>query len=108
MDKKLLGRQINRARKDRNLTSEKLSEACNINATYLRQIESGAKMPSLPVFVSICRELKASPSYLLSDILPDLEIKEMDVLIELWQTATPKQIKIISAMVQSALDKLQE
>lgn len=108
MDKKLLGRQINRARKDRNLTSEKLSEACNINATYLRQIESGAKMPSLPVFVSICRELKVSPSYLLSDILPDLEIKEMDVLIELWQTATPKQIKIISAMVQSALDKLQE
>lgn len=65
-------------------------------------------MPSLPVFVSICRELKVSPSYLLSDILPDLEIKEMDVLIELWQTATPKQIKIISAMVQSALDKLQE
>lgn len=108
MDKKLLGRQINRARKDRNLTSEKLSEACNINATYLRQIESGAKMPSLPVFVSICRELKVSPSYLLFDILPDLEIKEMDVLIELWQTATPKQIKIISAMVQSALDKLQE
>lgn len=108
MDKKLLGRQINRARKDRNLTSEKLSEACNINATYLRQIESGAKMPSLPVFVSICRALKVSPSYLLSDILPDLEIKEMDVLIELWQTATPKQIKIISAMVQSALDKLQE
>ena len=65
-------------------------------------------MPSLPVFVSICRALKVSPSYLLSDILPDLEIKEMDVLIELWQTATPKQIKIISAMVQSALDKLQE
>lgn len=108
MDKKLLGRQINRARKDRNLTSEKLSEACNINATYLRQIESGAKMPSLPVFVSICRELKVSPSYLLSDVLPDLEIKEMDNLIELWQTATPKQIKIISAMVQSALDRLQE
>ena len=59
MDKKLLGRQINRARKDRGLTSEKLSEACNINATYLRQIESGAKTPSLPMFVSICRALKS-------------------------------------------------
>lgn len=108
MDKKLLGRQINRARKDRGLTSEKLSEACNINATYLRQIESGARMPSLPVFVSICRELKVSPSYLLVDILPDLEIKDMDILIELWQTATPKQIKVINAMVESALDKLRE
>ena len=71
MDRKLLGRQINLARKDRGLTSEKLSEACNINATYLRQIESGAKMPSLPVFVSLCRELKVSPSYLLVEVLPD-------------------------------------
>lgn len=108
MDKKLLGRQINLARKDRGLTSEKLSEACNINATYLRQIESGAKMPSLPVFVTLCRELKVSPSYLLVEILPDTEIKEMDTLLELWQTATPKQIKMITSMVQSALESFNE
>ena len=108
MDKKLLGRQINRARKDRGLTSEKLSEACNINATYLRQIESGAKTPSLPIFVSICRELKVSPSYLLVDVLPDTEIRDMDMLLELWQTATPKQIKIITAMVKSALANFKE
>ena len=80
MDKKLLGRQINRARKDRGLTSEKLSEACNVNATYLRQIESGARTPSLPMFVSLCRELKVSPSYLLVDVLPDTEIRDMDMI----------------------------
>ena len=108
MDKKLLGRQINLARKDRGLTSEKLSEACNINATYLRQIEAGAKMPSLPVFVSLCRELKVSPSYLLVEVLPDTEIKEMDTLLQLWQTATPQQIKMITSMVQSALDSFKE
>ena len=108
MDRKLLGKQINLARKDRGLTSEKLSEACNINATYLRQIESGAKIPSLPVFVTLCRELKVSPSYLLVEVLPDTEIKEMDTLLELWQTATPKQIKIITSMVQSALESFKE
>lgn len=108
MDKKLLGRQINRARKDRGLTSEKLSEACNINATYLRQIESGARTPSLPMFVSLCQELKVSPSYLLVDVLPDTEIRDMDMLLKLWQTATPKQIKIITAMIQSALDNFKE
>lgn len=106
MDRKLLGRQINLARKDRGLTSKKLSEACNINATYLRQIESGAKMPSLPVFVTLCRELKVSPLYLPVEVLPDTEIKEMDTLLKLWQTATPQQIKMITAMVQSALDSL--
>ncbi len=108
MDKKLLGRQINRARKDRGLTSEKLSEACHINATYLRQIESGAKVPSLSVFVSLCRELKVSPSYLLVEVLPDSEIRDMDVLLELWQSATPTQIRIISSMIKSALQNFKD
>lgn len=40
MDKKLLGKRINTARKERGWTSERLSEACNVNATYLRQIEA--------------------------------------------------------------------
>lgn len=67
MDKKLLGRKINAARKDRGITGEQLAELCSINATYLRQIEAGTKIPSLPLFVTICKELKASPSYLLAD-----------------------------------------
>ena len=54
MDKKLLGKRINTARKERGWTSERLAEACSINATYLRQIEAGTKIPSLPVFVSLC------------------------------------------------------
>ena len=108
MAKKLLGKKINISRKDKGLTSEKLSELCNINATYLRQIESGAKMPSLPVFISICRELKVSPSYLLADILSDPEIQEMDVLSELWEKASPKQIKMVNSMIRSALDNMED
>ena len=56
MNKKAFGSRLRQARKDRGLTSEKLSELCNINATYLRQIEGGTKIPSLPVFVSLCEE----------------------------------------------------
>ena len=63
MDKKLFGTRINKARKDRGLTAEKLAEACNINSTYLRQIEGGKKLPSLPVFATLCRELRVSPNY---------------------------------------------
>lgn len=108
MEKKLLGKRINSARKDKGITGEKLSEACNINATYLRPIESGSKMPSLPVFISLCKELKVSPSYLLSDILSDPEIQEMDELRELWQKASPKQLKMISSMIRSALESVEE
>ena len=48
MERKGLGKRINEVRKDRGFTADKLSELCNINATYLRQIEGGVKMPSLP------------------------------------------------------------
>ena len=69
MEKNGFGKRINLVRKDRNLTAEQLSELCNINATYLRQIEGGVKIPSLPVFIDICKFLKISPDYLLQEEL---------------------------------------
>ena len=78
MDKKLLGKRINTARKERGWTSERLSEACNINATYLRQIEAGTKVPSLQVFVLLCEALRVSPTYLLAEVLPSMEFSDMD------------------------------
>lgn len=108
MDKKAFGSRLRQARKDRGLTSEKLSELCNINATYLRQIEGGTKIPSLPVFVSLCQELKVHPDYLLMDSLPDIGLDLGRELAALQQTATPSQMKVIDAMLCVALRALQE
>lgn len=100
MGDKLLGRRINAARKDRGITSERLSELCNINDTYMRQIESGAKIPSLPVFVTICKELRVSPSYLLADVLEGSGATDLD---DLLKNATPSQIRMMTAMIRAAL-----
>lgn len=106
MDKAALGQRLRQARKDRGLTSEKLSELCSINATYLRQIEAGTKVPSLPVFVSLCRELGTHPDFLLMDSLPSIGIEEYSELSSLLQTATPSQMKVITAMLCGALKAL--
>ena len=58
--------------------------------------------------INLCRELKVSPSYLLVEVLPDSEIRDMDALLELWRTATPTQMKIISSMVKSALENFKD
>ena len=58
---------------DRGLTGEELSEMCSINATYLRQIKGGVKVPSLPVFVDICKALRISQDYLLQDVLTEMD-----------------------------------
>lgn len=89
MEKKGLRKRINFVRKDRNFTADKLSELCNINATYLRQIEGDAKMPSLPVFIDICNALKISPDYFLQDGLVENEVNRIRGLVELLENTSP-------------------
>ena len=105
MDKKLLGRKIKIARINQGLTGEALAELCNINAVYLRQIESGAKTPSFPMFVLICEKLSTSPSYLLADSLPNTERDEIEAFI---QSASPQQIKIVRSVIKSMVESMNE
>lgn len=99
-----MGQRIKAARKDKALTCERLSELCNINATYLNQIEGGRKVPSLPVFITICNRLSVSPTYLLEDFLTTNELSRFPTLASLWEAATPNQIEMITAMIYSALE----
>ncbi len=105
MCEKGLGKRINMVRKDRGFTADKLSELCNINATYLRQIEGGTKMPSLPVFISICNALKISPDYLLQDVLMENEISKVKELAELWKNTSPNEQEIAASMIRAVLER---
>ncbi len=104
MEEKGFGKRINMVRKNRGLTADKLSELCNINATYLRQIEGGTKVPSLPVFINICNALKISPNYLLQDMLEDNEVSNIQELAKLWENTSPCQQEIAIAMIRAVLE----
>lgn len=103
MEKKGLGKRINEVRKDRGVTGDKLSEMCNINATYLRQIEGGVKMPSLPVFIDICNALSVSPDYLLQDELVENEISTIREIEEVWKDASISKQELVLSMIKAAL-----
>ena len=102
-ERKTLGKRINQTRKDRGITADKLSELCNINATYLRQIEGSGKTPSLPVFISICNSLKVSANYLLQDELDVSEISDIDELETRWETSEPSQYELVVSMLKAAI-----
>lgn len=106
MEKYPLGNRIRVARKQLGMTGEKLSEACNIDPSYLRQIECGLKLPSLQVFIILCRELKVSPAVLLADYLPQPEYEERDKLHELYRTLTPEQRSLARELLDSVLASL--
>lgn len=103
MEKNGLGKRINQIRKDRGFTAERVSESCNINATYLRQIEGGTKIPSLPVFIAICNSLNISPDYLLQDELSSNEISAIKELEELWKGVSPSKQALAGAMIKAVL-----
>lgn len=103
MGKTPWGQRINEARKDRGLTSDRLAELCHINATYLRQIEGGAKTPSLPVFVDLCNALEVSPAYLLRDVVKGGSYVGCEELEALWKNASPSQTDLLMKMIAAAL-----
>ena len=104
MEKNGLGKRINAVRKDQGFTADRLSELCHINATYLRQIEGGAKMPSLPVFIDICRALKISPDYLLQDESGGNEITTIREIETLWKEVSPGKQALALAMIKAVLE----
>lgn len=61
-------------------------------------------MPSLPVFIAICNELKISPDYLLQDVLVENEISRIKELTELWENTFPSEQKIATAMIRAVLE----
>lgn len=98
-----LGKRINLIRKDKNITSDKLSELCNINATYLRQIECGSKIPSLPVFIDICNALDISADYLLQDEITSGHSDTTNELDLLLKNATPSQQELALTIIKAIL-----
>lgn len=102
MDTVILGRNIYKARRDRGLSSDKLSELCDVTPSYLRQVEAGSKTPSLPLFVELCNQLKVSPDYLMNGVVNDCVEHSTEEITDLLQTATPSQLKLISAILKAA------
>ena len=104
MDNVILGRNIYRARRDRGLSSDKLSDLCDITPSYLRQVEAGSKTPSLPLFVELCNQLNVSPAYLMNGVVNDSVDQSIEEIAELYRKATPSQLKLVAAMLKAASD----
>ena len=105
-DKVAFGRRMNTIRKEKRMSSERLSELCDVNAVYLRHIESASRIPSLPVFVRICNNLKVSPNFLLVDNLEwdgEDTISAVDTKL---RALTPRQLDIAVETINTLIDKL--
>ena len=59
------GVKVKRARQQRGLTQAALAEKAEIHRIYLRQIEAGTKIPSIPTLMQIAKALGVKAGRLL-------------------------------------------
>jgi transcriptional regulator with XRE-family HTH domain len=101
IEKHTLGKRINQLRKQKGLTSEQLSEICEVNAVHIRKVESGGSLPSLPLFLKICNALGTSADFLLGELLDNPVLPDsVEQLGKQFKHLTPKQIDMINEMVE--------
>lgn len=100
------GKRLKAFRKEQDVTSEKLAEMCDISPTFVRQIESAYKLPSLPMFVRMCNELKVAPNFFLADSLTWNGEEEIAALGDKLRTLSPNQYAAVMAIVNTLIDNI--
>lgn len=63
---KQFGQNLQRARKDQNLSQEQVAELIGVNRTYLSLVEKGERNPSLRFIYRVTKALKTTSSKLFS------------------------------------------
>lgn len=109
LDALALGIKLEKARSEQGLSQDDVAEMCAITPVHVRHIESGHRLPSLPLFVSLCNVLKVSPMYLLSDSIqwPDGQPDAYQRFMKLLLNMPPHNADMIVAMLETMCEHLE-
>lgn len=104
MNQSAFGKRIKEARLKKKLTQEQLAEKVDIGSYFLGEIERGAKLPSLNVFVQIVEALGVTADSLLKDELTASPEFNNELTTKL-EKLTPKQragaVAILDAYIKA-------
>ncbi|MCL2301283.1 MAG: helix-turn-helix domain-containing protein [Firmicutes bacterium] len=104
MDKGAFGKRLFTIRREQQMTSNRLAELCEVNPSFLRQIESASRLPSLPVFVRICNLLHVAPNCFLVDSLLWDEGDEIANLNQRLRALSPRQLRTVLSTTNALID----
>ena len=108
MDYYVIGQNIRKVRKAKNLSQEELAEKIGISTTHMSHIETGNTKLSLPVLVDIAAVLEVRTDDLLN---PERNATTSDAakdMTELLEGCSVQQTKVIMDIVKAtklAMDK---
>lgn len=109
IDREEFGRRLKKVRQEARLSSEQLALSCHVNPVFIRQIETGARLPSFSVFIKICNNVESSPAYLLGNEIK-IEITDCgwEELVRIQCDMTPGAQQIVKDVLDSLIQNLIE
>lgn len=108
MDRKKFGHRLQNARKEKHITGEKLAEMTNLSVTYIRQLESGVRIPSLPIFIELANALECSADYLLADSTIAAKDIIFNEITEKLSTLSPNRLSEINTVIDAMLSYMKQ
>ena len=104
----ILPNRVRSIRLSKSLTQERLAEAADIDTTYISRIESGKKIPTVPI---LCKIADVLDVHIYELFLPEIKINSSDYkkkkLFSMVNESGPATIDIYSALL-SSLNKLKK
>lgn len=101
MDYYEIGQRIRKIRKAHGLSQESLAEQVGISVTHMSHIETGNTKLSLPVLVSLADTLEVHTDDLLYEQNRVDRSNMMDAILNMLNTCTTQQIKIIEDVLKA-------
>ena len=108
MDYYAIGQRIRKIRKARKLSQEDLAEMVGISVTHMSHIETGNTKLSLPVLVNLASALEVRTDDLLYDDTPIKRNAAIDAVVQLLDTCTTKEIRVIEDIVKAVKASLDQ
>lgn len=108
MDKVAIGARFRQARLKKGLTQEALAEMADSGTTYLSDIERGARLPSLSLFVRLVSALDVSSDYILSGELNSGKEYVYDDLTRKLDELTPQEREKVSVMIDAFIKTIKQ
>ena len=98
-----LGAKLRKARKDADLSKERVAERAEIGPRYLAAIESGAKTPSVEVLCRIVRAIGISADIIAYPETVSSESEDTQ-LVRLIHSCDVRDRRAVKAMINALLD----
>lgn len=96
-----IGKRIQGKRKANGMTQDDLVDELHISSTHLSRIESGKQIPSFPLFLEICNQLKTNPDYFILGNTRSSSVSSE--IIDSLQLLSPRDQEIIKTIIEKMI-----